>query len=171
MKHLPPQKLAWTWKNKKSLKAPSLPSHGLPFPSLSCVCETPQRSPRPHQVHGCGLHRHPSSQSDPLHHMATHASRAFGLSPRLPLHSAATSLHFSHALSPCWHEGLSLQPLLIVSVSSVTSTLSRSLQCLKGSQLKRIVCAALPLTTPRLSTQVVCRRFAVQRTGPWTDSY
>lgn len=46
------------------------------------------------------------------------------------------------------------------------NTLSRCLQGLKGSQLIFTLLAALPLTTPRLCTQVVFRRFAVRRTGP-----
>ena len=44
-------------------------------------------------------------------------------------------------------------------------TVSRTVEGLRGSQLIYLDCvAALPLTTPRLLTQVVCRRFAVRCT-------
>ena len=48
--------------------------------------------------------------------------------------------------------------------------MSRRVEGLRGSQLIYLDCvAALPRTTPRLFTQVVCRRFAVRRAGPWKD--
>ena len=50
------------------------------------------------------------------------------------------------------------------------NTVSRRVEGLRGSQLIYLDCvAALPRTTPRLFTQVVCRRFAVRRAGPWKD--
>ena len=52
------------------------------------------------------------------------------------------------------------------------NTMSRPVEWLRGPQLKARACiAALPLTTPRIRTQVVTGRFAVRRTGSWDDRF
>ena len=52
------------------------------------------------------------------------------------------------------------------------NTMSRPVEWLRGPQLKAHVCiTALPLTIPRLRTQVATRRFAVRRTGPSDDLF
>ncbi len=90
----------------------------------------------------------------------------FFLTPFLFSSSSLKSLGVSSSSSVLALRLLLQQSRSAISFLRLDNTLSRCLQGLKGSQLIFTLLAALPLTTPRLSTQVVFRRFAVRRTGP-----